>query len=263
MQVNRVKAALKSGATVTGPIVNEARSVSIVKLMALAGHDFLFIDMEHAMFDWETVQNLVQMALVTDICPLVRVTDLQYALVARGLDTGALGIIIPRVEHREQVEQAVSYAKYPPIGRRGAGGEGRNGYERLNAREAVETSNAESMVVVQIESQEGIDQLDAIATVPGLDVVCVGPQDLSISLGVPGDFSAPVFVEAIERIVEICSRHGVAVGMVEREAVQLERWHQRGCRFLICNTESNMIYQSAARDVETVRKFAGPKVAIT
>jgi 4-hydroxy-2-oxoheptanedioate aldolase len=255
VQKNKVKATLRTGGTVTGPIINEARSVSIVKLMALAGHDYLFIDMEHAMFDWETVHNLVQMALVTDICPLVRVTDLQYALVARALDTGALGVIIPRVETREQVEQAVSYAKYPHLGRRGAGGEGRNGYERLNAREAVETSNAESMVVVQIESTEGINNLEEIASVPGLDVICVGPQDLSISLGVHGDFAAPVFVESIERIVEICSRHGVAVGMVERDAAMLERWHQRGCRFLVCNTEANMIYQSAARDVEQIKRF--------
>ena len=257
MQTNRVKSTLRMGGTVTGPIINEARTVSTVKMMALAGHDFLFIDMEHAMFNWETVHNLVQMALVTDICPLVRVTDLQYALVARALDTGALGVIIPRVENREQVEQAVSFAKYPPLGRRGAGGEGRNAYERLNAREAVETSNAESMVVVQVESKAGLAEIDDIARVPGLDVICVGPQDMSISLEVHGDFSAPVFVDAIEQIVAAASKHGVAVGMVEREAANLERWHQRGCRFLVCNTESNMIYQSASRDVTEIRQFVG------
>jgi 2-keto-3-deoxy-L-rhamnonate aldolase RhmA len=255
MQTNRVKAALCAGCTVTGPIINEARSVSTVKMMALAGHDFLFIDMEHALFNWETVHNLVQMALVTDICPLVRVTDLQYALVARALDSGALGVIIPRVENREQVEQAVSFAKYPPIGRRGAGGEGRNAYERLSAREAVETSNAESMVVVQVESMAGLAEIDQISSVPGLDVICVGPQDLSISLGVHGDFAAPEFVKAIEQVVAAASTNGVAVGMVEREAANLERWHQRGCRFLVCNTESNMIYQSAARDVAEIKQF--------
>jgi 2-keto-3-deoxy-L-rhamnonate aldolase RhmA len=255
MQKNRVKATLRAGGTVTGPIINEARSVNTVKMMALAGHDFLFIDMEHAMFDWETVQNLAQMALVTGICPLVRVTDLQYPLVARALDTGALGVIIPRVENREQVEQAVSFAKYPPIGRRGAGGEGRNAYERISAREAVETSNAESMVVVQVESNAGLAKIDGIANVPGLDVICVGPQDLSISLGVPGDFSDPAFSEAIEQIVVAASNQGVAVGMVEREAVNLERWYERGCRFLVCNTESNMIYQSAAKDVAEIKRF--------
>jgi len=88
-------------------------------------------------------------------------------------------------------------------------------------------------------------------------VICVGPQDLSISLGVHGDFAAPEFVEAIEQVVAAASKNRVAVGMVEREAANLERWHQRGCRFLVCNTESNMIYQSAARDVAEIKQFLG------
>ncbi len=120
-------------------------------MMALAGHDFLFLDMEHAMFDWETMLTLVQTSLLCDICPLVRVTDLSYPLVARALDSGAQGIIIPRVDNREQVEQAVSFAKYPPVGRRGAGGDARYGYNRRPVKAAVDEANAETMVVVQVE----------------------------------------------------------------------------------------------------------------
>ncbi|MEA2513659.1 MAG: hypothetical protein QOF33_82 [Thermomicrobiales bacterium] len=255
MQQNRVKAALRNGQAVSGPIVNEARSVGTVKMMALAGHDFLFFDMEHAMFDWETILNLVQASLLCDICPLVRVTDLSYALVARALDSGAQGIIIPRVETREQVEEAVSFAKYPPLGRRGAGGDARYGYVRRDVRTAVEEANAETMVVVQIESLEGVANLEAIASVPGLDVVCVGPQDLSISMGVHGEFGHPRFVETLQQIVEICARHGVATGMVEREPGALRRWHDMGMRFLCCNNDGNMIYQSAMRDVAALKEF--------
>ncbi|MEA2523325.1 MAG: hypothetical protein QOF73_552 [Thermomicrobiales bacterium] len=255
MQQNRVKAALRNGQAVSGPIVNEARSVGTVKMMALAGHDFLFFDMEHAMFDWETILNLVQASLLCDICPLVRVTDLSYALVARALDSGAQGIIIPRVETREQVEEAVSFAKYPPLGRRGAGGDARYGYVRRDVRTAVEEANAETMVVVQIESLEGVANLEAIASVPGLDVVCVGPQDLSISMDVHGEFGHPRFVETLQQIVEICARHGVATGMVEREPGALRRWHDMGMRFLCCNNDGNMIYQSAMRDVAALKEF--------
>jgi 4-hydroxy-2-oxoheptanedioate aldolase len=256
MHRNRVRAALREGRAVSGPIVNEARSVGTVKMMAVAGHDFLFFDMEHAMFNWETILNLVQMALACGISPLVRVTDLSYPLVARALDTGAQGIIIPRVETREQVEQAVSYAKYPPIGRRGAGGEARNAYERRDVRTAVEESNAETLVVVQVESGTGVANLESIASVPGLDVVCVGPQDLSISLDVHGQFGHPLFVKTMEQIVETCARHGVAVGMVEREASALQRWYNMGVRFLVCNNDGNMIAQAALRDVATLREFA-------
>ena len=136
MQANRVKAALREGRAVAGPIVNEARSIGTVRIMAREGFDFLFLDMEHAMFNWETMLNLVQAALLADVCPIVRVTDLSYPLVARALDTGALGIIIPRVDNREQVEAAVSYAKYPPLGRRGAGGDGRMAFTESRIEDA-------------------------------------------------------------------------------------------------------------------------------
>lgn len=256
MQHNRVKAALRDGMAVTGPIVNEARSISFVKMMSQAGHDFLFFDMEHAMFNWETMLNLVQASLLADICPLVRVTDLSYPLVARALDSGAQGIIIPRVETREQVEAAVSYAKYPPVGRRGAGGDARYGYVRRDVRTAVTDANAEGMVIVQIESLAGVDNLDAIASVPGLDVVCLGPQDLSISMDVHGEFGHPKFIETLHRIVDICSRHGIATGMVEREPGAMQRWYEMGMRFLVCNNDGNMVFQSASRDVAALRAFA-------
>lgn len=256
MQTNRVKAALRNGHAVTGPIVNEARSVSFVKMMSVAGHDFLWFDMEHAMFNWETMLNLVQASLLADICPLVRVTDLSYSLVARALDSGAQGIIIPRVETREQVEAAVSFAKYPPVGRRGAGGDARYGYVRRDARTAVTEANAETMVVVQLETVAGVNNLEAIASVPGLDVVCLGPLDLSISMNIHGDFSAPEFVQTLQRIVDVCSKHNVATGMVEREPGALERWYNMGMRFLVCNNDGNMIYQSATRDVQALRTFA-------
>jgi 2-keto-3-deoxy-L-rhamnonate aldolase RhmA len=225
-------------------------------MMSQAGHDFLFFDMEHAMFNWETVLNLVQASLLADICPLVRVTDLSYPLVARALDSGAQGIIIPRVETAEQVEAAVSYAKYPPVGRRGAGGEARYGYVRRDVRTAVTEANEESMVIVQIESLAGVEQIEKIAAVPGLDVVCLGPQDLSISMDVHGNFGHPRFVETLQRIVDVCKRHNVAIGMVEREPQAMQRWYEMGMRFLCCNNDGNMVYQSASRDVAALRSFA-------
>ncbi|HEY8448034.1 MAG TPA: aldolase/citrate lyase family protein [Thermomicrobiales bacterium] len=257
MQTNRTKAALREGRAVVGPIIGEARSVGTVKLMAQAGFDFLFFDMEHAMFDWETILTLVQTSLLCDITPIVRVTDLAYPFVARALDSGAQGIIIPRVETREQVEAAVSYAKYPPLGRRGAGGEARYAYARLDPKTAVERANAETMVVVQVESRAGVEAIDEIASVPGLDVVLIGPQDLSISLGIPGQSSDPDFIAAVKRVIEACQRHGIAAGQVEREASALQRWYDLGARFLCCNTDANMLFQAAKRDVSTVRSFTG------
>jgi len=256
MLQNPVKAKLRAGHTVAGPIIAEARSIGTVKLMAREGFDFLFLDMEHALYDWETILTLVQSSLVMDIVPIVRVTDLSYQLVARALDTGARGVIIPRVETAEQVADAVSYAKYPPLGRRGAGGDGRMGYERLSPAQVVEISNAETMVIVQVETEIGLANLEAMASVPGVDVICVGPQDLSISLGVTGNFEHPTFVSAMERVATVCAAHGVASGMVERDAADLKRWHDLGMRFLCCGTDAHFLARGASESVATIQTFA-------
>jgi 4-hydroxy-2-oxoheptanedioate aldolase len=112
------------------------------------------------------------------------------------------------------------------------------------------------MVIVQIESLAGVENLEGIASVPGLDVVCLGPQDLSISMDVHGNFSDPKFVETLQHIVDVCSKHNVATGMVEREPAAMERWYDMGMRFLVCNNDGNMIYQSASKDVAALRAFA-------
>jgi 2-dehydro-3-deoxyglucarate aldolase/4-hydroxy-2-oxoheptanedioate aldolase len=257
METNTVKAKLKQSEWVSGPIVEEIFSVGGVRVLANAGHDFLWFDTEHNMYDWETLLTVVQFSRAIGIVPLVRVTDLSYPLVARALDTGALGVVIPRVDSREQVELAVQYAKYPPLGRRGAGGVARNAYLPKSAGEAIEWGNAETMVVVQIESPEVAARADEIASVPGIDVVCVGPQDLSINMGIPGKFDDPVFIETIAGVAQAAARHGVACGMVSRDASSFRRWYEVGCRFLVCNSDLSLLNQQASRDRQTLEEVTG------
>lgn len=257
MQPNTLKAALRAGKTVSGPIMEEVRTVGVIKMLALSGHDFVWLDTEHSMLEWDTLLSLVQYALATGITPLVRVTDLEYSLVARSLDLGAQGIIIPRVETREEVERAVSYVKYPPLGRRGAGGRARYAYEPYGVAEAVEKANAETMVVVQVESPTAVANLDEIASVPGVDVVCVGPQDLSINMGLPGQFDNPTFIETIRSIVTTCDKYNIPVGMVSRDANAFRTWVDVGCRFLVCGSDGNYIAQGSIRDVQILREIVG------
>ena len=257
MQQNKVKAKLQAGGWVSGPILGELRTVGTLKYLALAGHDFVFLDMEHAGFDFDTILSLVQYSLTIDITPLVRVPDLQYHLVARALDSGAMGIIIPRCDDRQQAEAAVSYAKYPPVGRRGAGGMARNAYEAIGAKDAVEVMNRETMVILQIESAQGLANLEEIVAVPGVDVICLGPHDLSISLGCHGNYDAPEFLAALQRISDVSAAHGIPVGMVEQDASKFARWHAMGYRFFCCNTDGNMIAQGSKADVATLRRITG------
>jgi len=249
------KEKLQSGAAVSGPIVSEIRTVGLIKALANAGHDFVWLDMEHAMFGWETIQTLVQYARAVGITPLVRATDLSYPLVARALDAGAIGVIVPRVDTREQVEAAVQYAYYPPMGRRGAGGEGRYGYERRTPADGVTEVNDATVVVVQVETVEAVERIDDLASVDGLDVICVGPQDLSISLGMPGQFDNPKFVETVTHVMERVTAAGKVCGMVERDARRFQRWYDAGGRFFATNTDSNLIYLGAKADVDIVRGF--------
>lgn len=259
MRENKLKAILGEGKAVSGPIMEEIRTVGVVKYLAMAGHDFLWFDTEHNMLDWETLLTLVQMSIASDIVPLIRVTDLSYPLVARALDTGAYGVIIPRVETRKEVELAVSYAKYPPLGRRGAGGQARNAYMTRDVRSALEEGNALSMVIVQVESKEAVERLDEMASVPGVDVVCIGPQDLSISLGVHGEFNHPLFLETVAKIVAACSRHNVPVGMVSRDANSFKLWHEMGIRFLVCGSDGSLLLQAARQDIAVLRSVTGPR----
>lgn len=257
MLKNHVKQSLREGKTVSGPIMEEVRTIGPVKMLALAGHDFLWFDCEHNMLEWDTLLTLVQYSHAVGIVPLIRVTDLQYPLIARALDAGALGVIIPRVETRAEVEQAVSYAKYPPLGRRGAGGRARYAYESRGVGEAVEEGNAETMVIVQVESPRAVANLDGIASVPGLDVVCIGPQDLSINLGLPGQFDHPTFIDAVKEIVVTCSTYDIPVGMVSRDATTFRQWYDLGIRFLVCNSDGNYIVQGATRDLQILREITG------
>lgn len=257
MGENRLKTALAEGKAVSGPIMEEIRTIGVVKYLAMAGYDFLWFDTEHSFLDWETLLTLTQMAIASDIVPLIRVTDLSYPLVARALDTGAYGVIIPRVETREEVERAVSYAKYPPLGRRGAGGQARNAYLPRDVRAAVEEGNARSMVIVQVESIEAVARIDEIASVPGVDVVCIGPQDLSISLGVHGAYDDPRFVETVAKVIAGCTRHNVAVGMVSRDVQSFRRWYEMGIRFLVSGSDGSLLLQAARSDVTALKSITG------
>jgi 2-keto-3-deoxy-L-rhamnonate aldolase RhmA len=252
MATNLLKQKLAAGEWVSGPIVEEIRTGGGVKMLAMAGHDFLWWDMEHNFYDWDQILNLVQLTYLNGMTPLVRVTDLSYANVARALDAGAQGIVIPRVDNAEQAEQAVSYAKYPPRGRRGAGGMARNFYETKSALQSVQDGNAETMVILQLEHPDTIGELDAICQIDGVDVICVGPQDLSVNMGIHGQFENPLFLDAIDKINEVCAKYDKPVGMVSRDAASFKTWNGLGCRFLVCNSDLSLIFQQASRDRQTL-----------
>jgi 2-dehydro-3-deoxyglucarate aldolase/4-hydroxy-2-oxoheptanedioate aldolase len=244
MRINLVKQALRQGKVQYGTGFWQLRSPEIPRLLKAAGFHWAFIDTEHGGFDLETVQDICRVANLVDFCPIVRVADMQYALIARALDCGAQGIILPRVESPEILERAVSWTKFPPEGVRGYGlAHPQIDYEPRTFAEVIAHMNANTVVVLQIETKRAVEARDELLAVTGIDAVMVGPADLSISLGVPGDFQHPSMVEAMEAIRESCNARGIAPGTQTRN-VQLARfWKERGMRFLGCSSDTTMMFE--------------------
>ncbi|HEX4230937.1 MAG TPA: aldolase/citrate lyase family protein [Bryobacteraceae bacterium] len=254
MQTNRVKQALKAGKWQFGVGLSQLRSPEIPRLLAAAGFDFGFIDTEHGGFDLETVQDLCRVASFCGLAPIVRVADMQYPLVARTLDCGAEGVIFPRVESPEVLAKAVAWTRFPPEGVRGYGlGGAQLGYGTPTFAEAIAHANANTLVVLQIETVRAVEAREELLSVPGIDAVLIGPADLSISLGIPGDMRSPRLVEAIEQIRESCLQHGVAPGAHFRSPDLVKFWKERGLLFLSCGNEISFLYERASEVARQLR----------
>jgi 2-keto-3-deoxy-L-rhamnonate aldolase RhmA len=254
MRLNSVKKALKEGKVQYGCGFQQIRSVEVPKMLAAAGFDWTFIDGEHGGFGIETLQDLFHASVAVGLSPIVRVADMQYALVARALDCGAQGVLFPRVESAELLERAVSWTKFPPVGVRGFGLAATHiGYERATIPQILDHMNENVMVVLQIETALAVEKRDELLSVPGIDAVLVGPVDLSISLGVPGDFENPKMVEAMEKIRDSCIKHGVAPGTQTRTLALAKFWKQRGMIFLGCGSETGFLFDKASETAAALR----------
>lgn len=246
MRINHVKKALAAGRTQLGCAFAQFRSPEVARILSVAGFHWTYLDTEHGNFGIETVQDICRAAVEWNLCPIVRVADLQYALIARALDNGAMGIIFPRVESPELLATAVSWTKFPPLGVRGFGLTPTHvEYEKATIPQIAEHVNANTLVVLQIETALAVERREELLSVPGIDAVMVGPVDLSVSLGVPGEFFHPKMVEAMEKVRDSCIAHGVAPGTQTRTVELARFWKERGMRFLGCGSETGMLLDGA------------------
>jgi len=246
MRTNTVKRALAEGKVQLGTNFGQLRSPDVAKTLAAAGFHWAFLDTEHGGFDLETIQDISRVAVMAGLAPIVRVADLQYSLVARSLDCGAQGIIFPRVESPELLDRAVSWCRFPPRGVRGFGlTQFHFDFEPVTMPQMIEHVNENTMVVLQIETQRAVEAREELLAVPGIDAVMMGPADLSISLGVPGQFQHPKMVEAMEAVRDTCLRRGIAPGTQTRTIELAQFWKMRGMLFLGCNSDVGMLYERA------------------
>ena len=238
MRKNKTKELLKAGKPVFGCFVRYPNA-SIIEVLGYHAWDFIVFDAEHGTIQPADCENMVRAAELQDVTPIVRVTTNQAPIILRYMDTGAQGLHVPWVNSAAEAEIVVQSVKYHPQGVRGLAGVRAADYaQRGTFGEYIKFSNQESLVVIHIETAEAVEHLPEIVQVDGLDVIFIGPTDLSHSYGVPGEPQHPTVQAAIDRIVDIVTKSGLALGIMVGNAQAAQQWRERGARYIAIGFES-------------------------
>ncbi|MBI2939727.1 MAG: hypothetical protein HYY04_04750 [Chloroflexi bacterium] len=232
MRQNSLKARLKAGQPVLGAFIN-FNSPTAVEVCGIAGLDFIIFDGEHGPLDPETCEHMIRAAEVAGITPIIRVAQNVQQVILRYLDIGAMGVQLPMTNTLADIQAAVQAVKYLPIGRRGLAGVRAADYGlRGSFASYVKQANEEMLLITHVETVEGVRNVKEMLSVPEVDVVFIGPTDLSNSLGYPGQFDHPVVAETIERVKNEIIASGKAAGTIARDGAAAKALIARGFTYL-------------------------------
>jgi 2-keto-3-deoxy-L-rhamnonate aldolase RhmA len=256
-----LKSMMRAGRVALGMNVRLARSGDIARIAKTSGHDFLFVDAQHSLFNRETIGHIAQAALGCGISPLVRVRNCDDPDVSVLLDNGVTGIVFPDINNAEEAHRAVSRAQYPPVGRRSVvGGYPLFDYRALPVAEAVPLLREHTLVACMIETPTGVENIEAIAAVEGVDVVHIGINDLLTAMGKPGQFGDAEAAAAIEHVIAATLRHGKIAGVGgDRHLPRQMEYIRRGARFITTNSEIAFILAEAGRVTTELRRALAEK----
>ena len=215
-------------------------SATSVEIAAAAGFDWLLLDFEHGSGSLSELRAMLLACKGHAVAPVVRIRSADPDTVKFVMDSGAAGIMFPYISSVEEATQAVRAIKYPPLGARGVAGIIRATDYGRTWNSYFQEANARGLVVVQIETPEAVDAADGIAALEGVDVLFVGPLDLSVNLGTPGDFSTPRFVESLQRVVAACDRHGKSAGILSKPGFE-QQHREIGFRLFALGSDSGAI----------------------
>jgi 2-dehydro-3-deoxyglucarate aldolase/4-hydroxy-2-oxoheptanedioate aldolase len=253
VKTNHVKRALREGRPTAGAWLSLCSAMT-AEAMSRAGFDWLLVDMEHGHGDYQTLLAQLQAIEGSPTIPIVRVQANDAAVIKRVLDIGAYGVMVPWVGGRADAEAAVRATRYPPDGIRGIAGSHRAGGYGRHAAEYWKRANEEILVVIQVETTSAVAEIEEIVRVPGVDVVFIGPADLSTALGHRGDFAAPPVRAAFERVEAAARGAGVALGNISRNWEQARQLYERGYRFLTLCSDTSLVVQGAQTFVDSFAK---------
>lgn len=236
-------------------MVNHPR---FMKLLAVAGLDFVIIEMEHSDFSISQVATLCLVAREAGIVPIVRPAGYDSHDYTRPLDAGAMGLLLPNIETKAQLEKILKYTKYFPDGERILNMRGpHTDYVKLSEPlSQIARMNANTATVAMVETRVGLDNLDEICQVPGLDAIMIGPDDLTQDLGVPGDMKHALYQEAVEHVIATCGRHGVPWGFSCQDLQAAEKWLARGIRWMPFSNDVNALFNNFSQAASGLKRLA-------
>jgi 4-hydroxy-2-oxoheptanedioate aldolase len=250
---NLARIRLERGELSLGVGVRVLGSVEVVKALKSVGYDWVFVDLEHGPLSIEMASRLCLAALDAGLSPIARVPKGEYSLATRLLDNGAVGIVMPHVDTAEEAATIVERLRYPPRGHRAV----LSMMPQFGYRPTADLTaslNASNLIAVMLESAQGIANAEAIAAVPGIDILLIGTNDLCVDLGVAGELGHPKIVEAYARMITACGHYGKWPGMggVYDEALT-QRFIDMGARFILAGGDLGLLMDSAARRLSFLR----------
>jgi 2-keto-3-deoxy-L-rhamnonate aldolase RhmA len=248
---------LSEGKPAYGTMIQDLRTPSIGQIMALAGCDFLFFDMEHGPFSLETVADMVRVTRLSGVTPLVRVPDAEYHLMCRPLDFGAQGIMIPRIETKAQVEYIIESTMFPPQGKRGCSvNKGQNDFMSQDPFGFTEQANRDNLIILQIELQQAVEDIEELLSVPGVGATIIGPNDLALSMGIRNDDMLGALEELIQHVLEASMARRIPCGIHIANLEWLAEWQRRGMQLLCYSTDINFLRTGAANGIRWLKEKA-------
>jgi 2-keto-3-deoxy-L-rhamnonate aldolase RhmA len=252
---NVTKERLAAGELALGVGLRQARTVDIAKAMTTAGFDWLFLDMEHGMAGLDVVAQISCAAQDAGITPIVRVPGFEHYHIAKALDGGAQGVVVPHVDTAEMAARMSSHCRYPPRGHRSVTGTlPQVGFRSLPIGELTEAVDAATLLVVMIETEEAVANVEAIARVPGIDVLLVGTNDLCLDMGIPGQVGDDRVGAAFERIIAACRSGGKHAGFGGvGDPALMQRYIAMGMRMVLAGSDLTLLMAAARERIALLR----------
>ena len=241
----------------------QARTADIPMIAAASGFDAVYVDLEHTATSLETTSLLCTGAIAAGITPLVRVPSHAPEHLTRALDVGAVGVIVPHVETRAEAEAVADACRFPPRGHRSVAGPNPSNLHRPSPqRELLDAFDAQTIVAVMVETPAAAARAGEIASVPGVDMVMLGPHDLTAEMGILGDFRAPAFLDAARAVAQACREHDVVFGIAGiRDQELLTELVGLGLRFVSAGTDAGFMAEAAGAQVRRLREIPVEKEA--